>query len=84
MTTKDALTKLELTHDRLSAAFDLVRDPTDWRAPIDFTGDLHVDDGLAAIEAIRFFTATTPTLEVLTTGEVRIKSVGYRAGPAGP
>ena len=67
--------------DELSRAYDLVSDPDDWKAPIDATvsgADIH-----AVVSAIEFYTATD--VNVSYDGEKwKVKSVGYRAGPAGP
>jgi len=73
-----------LKRGELQAAFDQVSDPKDWRAPIDFTGDLSAEEAQVACQAIRFFTASEPTLQELCSGGYRIKADGYRLGPAGP
>jgi len=69
--------------DDLRAAFDAVCDPDDWKAPIAawVTGEAV----LAVCEAIRFFTATEPRVE-LDVANMRylITSEGYHEGPAGP
>lgn len=66
-------------------AFGQIHDPDDWRGPIDCVvpwsaANLYMD-------AIRFMTATEPEFDhVGRHGEVamaRLKSIGYRAGPAG-
>jgi len=72
------------THEQLEAAFDVVKNQDDWRAAIDYTGKITHEQAQLYCEAIRYYTATTTLLQVLTTGEYRIKSVGYRMGPAGP
>jgi hypothetical protein len=69
-------------HKDLEAAFSLVQDPKDWRAPIAvWVNGEAVNLTVAAIE---FFTATTPTVSL---DPVRMKylieSEGYRNGPAG-
>ena len=69
-------------HKDLEAAFDLVKDPTDWRAPIAvWVNGEAVNLTVAAIE---FFTATNPRVS-LDTVRMRylIESEGYRNGPAG-
>ncbi len=71
---------------QLSAAFDLLCDPSDWRAPIDA---LVPATGVElAIAAIEHFTATTPKVGLarypVGLKVWRVSSVGYRAGPAGP
>ena len=81
-TTKPVLYK-GYTDAQLRAAFELVQNPIDWRAPIDFRGDMHPEDVEAAKVAIEFFTATKATV-VEINGDVIIQADGYRAGPAGP
>jgi len=70
------------TPDELGAVFAEVHDPDDWKAPIAVwcAGEAV----LPICEAIRFFTATEPKVE-LDTARMRylITSEGYRAGPAG-
>jgi hypothetical protein len=66
----------------LTAAFDLVCDPTDWRAPIDATVSGDMDLSLLA-EAIIHFTGTVPTFDG-TPGGYRVWAEGYRMGPCGP
>ena len=70
------------THEELGAIFDKVCDPDDWKAPIAVWCPGEVV--LPICEAIRFFTATEPKVE-LDTARMRylITSEGYRAGPAG-
>ena len=75
----------------LERAFGLVKDPADWKAPIDaFLPDF--PSGLIdqVIAGIRFYTATEPTVtpETVRSGTLRLKGFritadGYRAGPAG-
>ena len=72
------------TEDELFAAFDAVADPYDWRAPI----DSYVDpaDVNRIVFAIKHYTATVPTLTVHQLKGVqliRVRSIGYRMGPAG-
>ncbi len=70
------------TQEQLKEAFDLLADPADWRAPIAvFLPGEHVN---LAVEAIKHFTATVPTVMLdLTRMKYLIRSEGYRAGPAG-
>jgi len=80
------------TRDELSAAFDRVKDPADWRAPISAVVPGQVIDVTEA--AIEFFTAIRPEVRLnvvddkvtgLPGGEGFVVScVGYRNGPAGP
>ena len=70
------------SHDTLSKAFDAVADPDDWRAPIAVW--LPGEAVNLAVAAIRFFTATTPKVELdMRRMKFLVTSEGYRAGPAG-
>lgn len=74
----------------LKAAFDLVANKTDWKAPVDAyvegeTCDFSED---VICRAVEFFTATTATVSRgIDCGAVastyRVRAAGYRAGPAG-
>jgi hypothetical protein len=69
-------------HKDLEAAFHLVQNPADWRAPIAvWVNGEAVNLTVAAIE---FFTATNPRVS-LDAVRMRylIESEGYRNGPAG-
>jgi hypothetical protein len=71
--------------DLLRAAFAQIHPPGDWKGPIDAL----VPYGTANLyhEAIRFMTGTTPTgcvVEHDRSQMYHLRSVGYRAGPAGP
>jgi|TARA_Y100000310_G_scaffold117504_1_gene116265 hypothetical protein len=70
------------THDELETIFAKVCDPEDWKAPIEVW--CRGEAVLPTCEAIRFFTATEPKVE-LDPARMRylITSEGYRAGPAG-
>jgi len=71
------LTSEELDRE---AAFRLVANPTDWKAPID--ARVPADKLVAVVRAIAFYTATSAT--VTPEGDVfRVTSIGYRSGPAG-
>jgi len=67
---------------RLTAAFEVVCEPGDWRAPIDAV--IPPGNSLPLIaEAIIHFTGTVPRFfRVGTT--YRVKAAGYREGPCGP
>lgn len=72
---------------RLAAAFETVCNPNDWRAPIEAW--IEATDVDRIDEAVIHFTATR--IEVVgygvlvgRPGEVLIRAVGYRNGPAGP
>jgi len=70
------------THKELKAAFDAVANPEDWRAEINAV--VALDKVAVTIVAIEFYTATESIATLLNDGKVRIKSIGYRKGPAGP
>ena len=68
----------------LRAAYDRIRNPVDWKAPIDAI--LRLDQVPIAQAAVEFFTATK--LRITTSyaeprNYVRVQAIGYRAGPAG-
>jgi hypothetical protein len=63
-------------------AFHLVADKNDWRAPIDKV--VPAEKLVAVIKAICFYTGTETTVTVEKDNRFRVKSVGYRMGPAGP
>lgn len=75
------------TLEQLEAAFHLVVDQDDWKAPIE---QAFPCVELRAVDAaVRFYTATEPTFEVVLVdgrpnGNLLCRAAGYRAGPAGP
>ncbi|MEE8536895.1 MAG: hypothetical protein V3S71_02735 [Acidobacteriota bacterium] len=71
------------TEEALSAAFDAVACPEDWRAPIEARLPAPLDPELVTA-AVEFYTSTTPTFLPLSNGETWISARGYRDGPAGP
>ena len=83
----DAVTVINgFTVTELRRAFDEVADKDDWKAPIDAWIEDH--DYNLVLEAIDFMTATMiKVVDTKIESEVttlRITSVGYRNGPAGP
>lgn len=66
----------------LLKAFDVVCDPDDWRAPID--AEVAVEEVPVTVAAIEYFTATSVRVTRCHTDRCRVRSVGYRSGPAGP
>lgn len=70
------------TWEELGAAFSAVRDPADWKKPVDA---LVKDDNLAVtLLAVEFYTATKPkVLHRHDVETVHIFADGYRKGPAG-
>lgn len=82
------MTTLEMTgYDAadLSDAFDSVKAKTHWKDPIDAIIMAERRDIVEA--AIKFYTTTVPRFtthyDATTAGLLRVRSVGYRAGPAG-
>lgn len=72
----------EYTMDQLEKAFNSVQNKDDWRAAIDAPVDPESD--LILIEAaIQFYTATQAKFEMVG-DQLRVRSIGYRMGPAGP
>jgi len=78
------------TQAQLDTAFDLVADPADWRAPIDYTGRISMAGLNLVDKAIAHFTGTTMTMVLKETGTGsaahlwHITATGYRNGPCGP
>ena len=75
------------THEELTAAFEAVQDPADWKAPICVALAPTVNIALV-VAAIEFYTATTPRVSLrlctaTTPTRIIVESEGYRAGPAG-
>jgi hypothetical protein len=70
------------TFEQIEQAFDAVKDPNDWKAPINvWVAGEFVD---IAIRAIQFYTATTATAQFdPSTCRWLVQSPGYRMGPAG-
>ena len=69
---------------RLQAAFDWIKDPRDWRAPIDRVVDGTDPRFLDAFLACEHFTATKLQAEHMERTLFRVRADGYRNGPAGP
>ena len=70
------------TQAELEAGFNLVRDPADWKASIN--AEVAPKDLPVVLAAIEHMTATTATVAAGENGRLRVTSVGYRMGPAGP
>lgn len=66
----------------LSASFDAVANPEDWKAPINAL--IALDDPRLefVLIAVRFFTATEPKI-VAEGNALRVTAKGYRMGEAG-
>lgn len=70
------------TYGALKAAFDAVKNPTDWKAPIAVW--LPGEAVLLAVAAIEFFTATQVQVALDQANmKYYLESEGYRMGPAG-
>jgi len=70
--------------EAMESAFELVREPSDWKAPV--CAVVHGEAVSVVVEAIKFYTATVPTVTMRTLpGCIKylIESPGYRNGPAG-
>lgn len=64
-------------------AFSLCHNPMDWKAPINVIVPSHAAAQYA--DAITYATSTLPTETLSEDGKwVRLRSIGYRMGPAGP
>lgn len=71
------------SQEELQEAFDIVKDPQDWKNPIVWVGEM-CDETLACVrEAIVYFTATEATVSDMGDGNLQIEADGYRMGPAG-
>jgi hypothetical protein len=70
------------TAEILRSAFGQICGQDDWRGPINAVVPVRLVS--LYCEAIRFMTATEPTQEPVDDYHVRLVSVGYRMGPAGP
>ena len=79
------LTSLEKTEleKEYASNFCMVCDRDDWKAPIDSeVRECYVEK---VVDAVNYFTATEVKLSAGSKeGFVRVQSVGYRMGPAGP
>lgn len=65
----------------LQAAFALICNPDDWKAPIDCI--VPFSDASFFYDAIVSITGTVPNSERQPDGSFRLTSVGYRMGPCG-
>lgn len=71
-------------HEQLVAAFERVRNPRDWKAPI--RAVIPAAERRLVDQAVRWFTDTAPafTLAPGVKHRLVVRAPGYRAGPAGP
>lgn len=70
-------------HEQLAAAFDRVRNPRDWKAPI--RAEISVTERPVVEQAVYWFTATVPVFLEAPGARARllVRAPGYRLGPAG-
>jgi hypothetical protein len=70
-------------HEELAAAFERVRNPRDWKAPI--RAIIPAAERPVVEKAVLWFTATVPEFVPATgaTGRLVVNAPGYRLGPAG-
>jgi len=70
-----------LTESELRNAFDSVKDPSDWKGPI----DRFVDESqlTAVVKAIQYYTGTEPIVAFVKDSLFNVRSIGYRHGPCG-
>jgi hypothetical protein len=69
--------------EQLASAFDRVRDPRDWKAPI--RAVIPVVERPVVEKAVLWFTETEPRFEAIPgeTDRLIVVAAGYRLGPAG-
>lgn len=66
------------TSTEMQAAFEMVRDKSDWKKPIDIVIDDPGPKNLACMEeAIIFYTGSTATVRELPSGRLKITAPGY-------
>lgn len=70
--------------ERLAKAFDKVRNPRDWKAPIHAI--IPVEERPVVEKAVIWFTGTVPEFVVApeATDRLVVKAQGYRLGAGGP
>jgi hypothetical protein len=81
MCTPERLTGYRL--EQLTEAFERVRNPRDWKAPI--RAVIAADERPVVEKAVFWFTATVPFFRPAVGGSdhLIVRSRGYRLGPAG-
>lgn len=80
MKTQDLIlsTGKTVTVTELRKAFDAVRDPDDWTAPIDAL--IPIAELAITVEAVKYFTASTlKVVKETEDGEYLVRAVGCRA-----
>jgi hypothetical protein len=70
-------------HEQLAAAFDRVRNPRDWKAPIQAV--IPAAERPVVEKAVLWFTDTVPVFMAAAgaTDRLVVRAPGYRLGPAG-
>ena len=70
----------KFTREQLCQAFDIVKNPDDWKMSIDIVIDNPGDKNLRCLEeAIIYFTGTGPFINVLDNNKVQVTAPGYYA-----
>lgn len=69
--------------EQLATAFDRVRDPRDWKAPIE--SEIPASERGVVEQAVLMFTNTVPTFAETADAPERlvVRAPGYRRGPLG-
>ncbi|MFN2317766.1 MAG: hypothetical protein ABR551_13475 [Gemmatimonadales bacterium] len=69
--------------EQLATAFDRVRDPRDWKAPIESV--IQASERDLVEQAVLMFTNTVPTFaeDAGTPDRLVVRAPGYRGGPMG-
>jgi hypothetical protein len=80
---RDPLRLTGFTHTQLTEAFERVRNPNDWKAPI--FAEIPSTERRVVQKAIYWFTATVPVFAAVPRDAQRlmVTATGYRLGPAG-
>lgn len=70
-------------HEQLAAAFDRVRNPRDWKAPI--RAVIPAAERPLVEQAVVWFTDTVPEFapDPVASDRLMVTAAGYRLGPAG-
>lgn len=80
----DAMRQTGYRQEQLAAAFDRVRDPRDWQAPI--RASIPADQRPVVDQAVRWFTDTAPVFRPVPgqEGTLLVRAGGYRLGSLRP
>jgi len=75
----------EWVEARMKDAFDRVKHPTDWRAPIDaIVLEANASERRLIEDAVAYYTGTPALIEHVNGAAYRVRATGYRMGPCGP